>query len=81
MKNSACKSCRLLHLYSFCRLRQKDKLFNIFFQLFFCYDEFYLVSRRFIWCMRFKSHSYIELLSGFDVEAGAAFEADTYECN
>lgn len=31
--------------------------------------------------MRYQSHSYIELLSGFEVEAGASFEADTYECN
>ncbi len=29
----------------------------------------------------FKSASYIELLGGFEVEAGASFEADVYECN
>lgn len=29
----------------------------------------------------FKSADYIELLGGFEVEAGASFEADVYECN
>lgn len=31
--------------------------------------------------VRFVSASYIELQGGFEVEAGASFEADVYECN
>lgn len=31
--------------------------------------------------VRFISASYIELQGGFEVEAGASFEADVYECN
>ena len=31
--------------------------------------------------LRFVSASYIELQGGFEVEAGASFEADVYECN